>query len=64
MTTEIMPKAKALGVEEPLVLHTYASRCWNDVRLSDIFRLRLNMERSGWHEYIGRFNDPRSKEAK
>lgn len=56
MTTEIMPKAKTL-VEEPLVLHTYATKCWRDVRLSDFFRLRLNTERNDWHQYIGHFND-------
>ena len=56
MTTEIMPTTKTL-VEEPLVLHTYATKCWQDVRLSDIFRLRLNTERNDWHQYIGHFND-------
>ena len=57
MATRIMPIPKALAVEEPLALHTYASKCWQDVRLSTIFRLGLDQERRDWHEYIGRFND-------
>ena len=57
MTTQIMPRPKALAVEEPLVLHAYASKCWQDVRLSTIIRLGLNWERRDWHEYIGRFKD-------
>ena len=61
MATEITPKAKTL-VEEPLVLYTYATKCWRDVRLLDIFRLRLNTERNDWHQYIGHFNDS-SEEA-
>lgn len=64
MTTGIVTKTKILVTEEPLVLHTYATRCWQNVRLSDIFRLRLNSERNDWHEYIGRFNDSCDKASK
>jgi|GEM_PF-4934517 hypothetical protein len=56
MTTITMPKTKTLVVEEPLTLHTYATKCWQGVRLSDIFRLKLDRERNDWHQYIGRFN--------
>ena len=63
MTTEITPTVKT-QVEEPLVLHAYATKCWQDVRLSDIFRLRLNTERSNWHQYIGHFNDSCEESAK
>lgn len=56
MTTAFEPKTKTLVIEEPLVLHTSATKCWQGVRLSDIFRLKLDRERNDWHEYISRFN--------
>ena len=64
MTTQMIPRAKTLAVEKPLALHIYASRCWQDVRLSAIFRLGLNPERRDWHVYIGRFNDASARTAK
>ena len=64
MTTEIFPRAKTLIIEEPLVLHTYASRCWRDVRLSDMFRLKLDRERNDWHEFIGHFSGSCDESAK
>ena len=64
MTTQIMSRPKTLVIEEPLALHTYAAKCWQDVRLSAIFRLGLNRERRDWHEYIGHFTDSCTQTSK